>query len=48
VPQELRRLAIAHLLEGENPARELLPRKGQPFSAARSLVWSMGLAGEES
>jgi hypothetical protein len=31
VPQEMCRLAIAHLLERENPVRELLPRLGQPF-----------------
>jgi hypothetical protein len=31
VSQELRRLAIAHLLERENPVSALLPREGQPF-----------------
>jgi hypothetical protein len=31
VPQELRQLAIAHLLERENPVGALLPREGQPF-----------------
>jgi hypothetical protein len=31
VSQELRQLAIAHLLERENPVSALLPREGQPF-----------------
>jgi hypothetical protein len=31
VLQKLRRLAIAHLLERENPVSALLPREGQPF-----------------
>jgi hypothetical protein len=31
VPQELRRLVIAHLFEGENPVSALLSREGQPF-----------------
>jgi hypothetical protein len=39
VPHELRRLAIAHLLEGENPVSALLPREGQPF---QQLVAGMG------
>jgi hypothetical protein len=31
VPQELRRLAIAHLLERKNPVSALLPREEQSF-----------------
>jgi hypothetical protein len=31
VPQELRRLAVAHLLERENPVSALLPQEGPPF-----------------
>jgi hypothetical protein len=29
--QELRRLAIAHFLERENPVSALHPREGQPY-----------------